>query len=55
MKPNINADAWRRLIEAGETPLTEAEIAECGLEEAPDDIGPSWREIEEKRRTNNGR
>lgn len=55
MKPNINADVRRRLIEVGETPLTEVEIAEYQFEEAPADIGPSWREIEEKRRTNNGR
>lgn len=45
----------RRLIEAGETPLTDAEIAEYGLEEAPADIGPSWREIQKKRRMSDGR
>lgn len=55
MKLNIDGNARRRLIEVGETPLSEAEIAEYGLEEAPADIGPSWEEIQKKRRTSNGR
>ena len=29
--------------------LTEADIEELGLEEAPPDAGPSWEEIQERR------
>jgi hypothetical protein len=33
-----------RLLD-GDAPLTEADLAELGLEEVPADAGPSWEEI----------
>ncbi len=39
----------RRVPADGHT-LTPADIEELGLEEAPPDAGPSWQEIQERRR-----
>jgi len=48
MKSPTRKPAPTRLIE-GDLILSEAEIAFMGLDEAPDDIGPSWQEIKQAR------
>lgn len=50
MTPSKRRRPHRDPVTPSEHFLTEAEIEELGLEEAPLGAGPSWEELEERRR-----
>ncbi len=56
MKPITDGRPVPAHILPGDVELTAADIIELGLEEAPEDLGPSWQEIADAklRRANHG-